>query len=151
MYTCKALFGTGTSDSSDTALYIVDNVFMDYITPVNFGMPVGEGPPAAAVPAPVTPALLVGVGLVVDQVTVAAPLLVRPLPLQGSPHGAVLLLALAGVRSLQRIPLSFFKCCTNVSKRGVRERFVPRLRELVSGGGIQAKAITLTPLTVTVG
>ena len=79
--------------------------------PVNVGVPVapvvGERPSAPAVPAPVAPSL-VGVGVVVDQEAVAAALLVRPLPLERAAHGAVLLVALAGVRSLQRISPSFF-------------------------------------------
>ena len=79
--------------------------------PVNVGVPVapvvGERPSAPAVPAPVTPSLF-GVVVIVDQEAVAAPLLIGPLPLERTAHGAVLLVALAGVRSLQRISPSFF-------------------------------------------
>lgn len=103
---------------SDTALYIVDHLGVDAIMPVNVGVPVapavGERPSAPAVPAPVAPSL-VGVAVVVDQEAVAAPLLVRPLPLERAAHGAVLLVALARVRPLQRISQSFFKYYIDVS------------------------------------
>ena len=91
--------------ASDAALDVVDHLgVVDGAQPVDVGVAVAaavvghERPPAAAVPAPVAPPL---VGVVVDEEAVAAPLLVRPLPLEGAAHGAVLLVALARVGALR--------------------------------------------------
>ena len=88
----------------DAALDVVNHLGGGRV-PVDVGVPVNAAPvvgppPAAAIATVAAPAAPAALGVVVDEEPVAAALLVGPLPLEGAAHGAVLLVALARVRSL---------------------------------------------------